>query len=131
MVTDAEGAGTSLILTWAETDGLLASEKLPRYCSSPAPQAPSHWTSWPLLPVGSQSHRNEEGSGLWGRPGMKVLGPSDALGLPALHPVALTSGCFLSPFSSAPVRILLDQPCHYSLDQPHPLLGFPPSQPWE
>lgn len=61
MVTDAGGAGTSLILTWAETDGPLASERLPGYCSSPAPQAPSHWTSWPLLPV--RSHKNEEGSG--------------------------------------------------------------------
>lgn len=78
MVTDAGGAGTSLILTWAETDGPLASERLPGYCSSPAPQAPSHWTSWPLLPV--RSHKNEEGSG--GRLGMKVgvLRPSAALG---------------------------------------------------
>lgn len=68
MVTDAGRAGTSLILTWAETDGLLASEKLPGYCSSPAPQAPSRWTSWPLLSLRSQSHRDEEESELegWG-----------------------------------------------------------------
>lgn len=61
MVTDAGGAGASLILTWAETDGLLDSEKLPGYCSSPAPQAPAHWTSWPLPSIRSQSLRNEEG----------------------------------------------------------------------
>lgn len=65
---DAGRAGTSLSLTWAETDGLLASEKLPGYCFSPAPQAPSRWASWPLLSLRSQSHRHEEESELegWG-----------------------------------------------------------------
>lgn len=84
VVMDAGRARASLMLTRARKQMVLQPERnFQGVALPPTPQAPSRWTSWSLLSVQSQSHRNREGNRSGGRKRLEkvvcVLGSPEAL----------------------------------------------------